>query len=199
MPTTAALELSTAATVEPVTVEEVKDWLRIDSDDEVDTLRSLIKAARQKCETYTRRQFITATYKYYLDDFPSDATDILVLPRPPLQSINSITYVDTAGDTQTWSSDEYSADTKTEPGRVKLGYTYVWPASRNQRHAVTVTYVAGYGDSASFVPESIKTAVKFWVAHWYENRELVQTGTTVTPMPMTVEAILQPERVFEFV
>ena len=59
-------------------------------------------------------------------------------------------------------------------------------------HAITVTYVCGFGDEASDVPEDILAAMKIAIAHYYENRELVAVGagSNIVPLPMSVDWLL---------
>lgn len=132
-----------------------------------------------------------------LDKFPSSVTDALELPWPPLQSITSITYYDTDGDEQTWSADEYAVDITTIKGRVRPAYGETWPATRVMMGAVTITYVAGYGDDRDDVPEPIRRAILWRIASWYENREEIMAVPGIKPdvMPAAFNAILDPYRV----
>jgi len=191
------LVLNTAATSEPLTVAEVKLWLRIDGDDQNDVIQALIRKARIVAETTLRRQLFTATWKLLLDDFPHGC-DFIRLPLPPLASITSVQYVDTAGDTQTWSSDEYSADTDSEPGRLLLGYGEVYPTTRSQRHAVTITYVAGWTTVAA-IPESVKSDMGVLIGRLYYNRELIADGGTPQVMGELTKGLFSTDRVMEFV
>lgn len=55
------------------------------------------------------------------------------------------------------------------------------------------------GDPASpvsHVPESIKFAILLLVAHWYASREPVVIGAPVADLPFTVDALLQPYRIY---
>ena len=93
--------------VEPVTLFETKAQLRVDTDDEDVLLAAMIRAARVRCEQYTRRAFVTQTIRYTLDCLPEFDSDWLTsersiwadveLPRPPFQSLVAVTY---ATDTQ---------------------------------------------------------------------------------------------------
>jgi len=49
---------------------------------EDDLLNALITTARQYCETFQRRAYITQTWECWLDEFPED--DYIALPYPPL-------------------------------------------------------------------------------------------------------------------
>ena len=158
--------------------------------EENDLLQSLIQTAREWCEAYQNRAFITQTVKLTLDEFPK----VFVIPSPPLQSVSSITYIDTEGSTQTWSSDSYSVDTWSEPGSIVPAYSESYPAIRGDINSVAVIYVAGYGDAASSVPERVKSAIKLLGGHLYENREAV-TEVSSSELPMAVKPLLSIDRV----
>ena len=185
-----SIALVTAPTAEPVTRQEVKDHLRIDSDLEDTHLDLLIKAARQHCENAIHRAFVTQTWRLKLDHVPCGTT--ITFPNPPLLTVSSFAYVDTSGSSTTWSSTNYTVAADADPGRLMLAYNASWPAVRTQPEAITITYTAGYG-AASAVPQTLKHAVKMLVAHWYENREPVLTGSIVADMPMSVDALLAGE------
>ena len=61
--------LVTDAATEPLTLAEVKTFLRIDTTDYDAILTPLIKTARQLCEKITGRDMINKTWKTYLDNF----------------------------------------------------------------------------------------------------------------------------------
>ena len=67
-----ALKLTTAPTVEPVTLAEAKTHLREDLVDAVNDalINNLISAARVHAENVCRRAFITQKWDLYLDTFP---------------------------------------------------------------------------------------------------------------------------------
>jgi len=134
-----------------------------------------IKAAREYGETFTHRAFITQTWDLKLDAFPCDVIEI---PQAPLLTAASspastdpvITYVDTAGATQTWSAALYTVDAPSGPkarlGRITPIYGGVFPATRDVVNAVTVRFYAGYG-AAGAVPSLVKTCLKEHVrASW---------------------------------
>ena len=88
----------TAPTVEPVTSSEARIHLRL-SPSEYDNpgaynentyVTSLIKAGREYAEGFTNRVFITQTWDMWLNDWPN--SDFIEIPKPPLQSVTSITY-----------------------------------------------------------------------------------------------------------
>ncbi len=131
---------------EPVLLGELMAYLDLDDDSEKVMLQGLVSAARIQAELITRRQLVTATYDVSFEDFPFNAmrgrglpdAGILRLPKPPLQSVTSIKYIDSAGVQQTLSSALYQVDIASEPGRVLPVYGQYWPVTRRQMNAVTV-------------------------------------------------------------
>ena len=79
---------------------------------------------------------------------------------------------------------------------LKDGYT--WPDLEDDRPgAVEITYVAGYGDNASDVPEDLRTALRFILADWYENRgDQMQKRNEALPIPKQAHSLAWQYRVF---
>lgn len=188
-----ALVLVTPPAEEPVSLDEAKAHLRVDHDTDDDLITALIAAARQFAETFTRRAFVTQTWRLELDAFPAE----IRLPRSPIQAVTSVQYVDEAGSTQTLGSSLYVLDKATEPARLIPAYDQSWPAARNFTAALKVTYTAGYGDAAA-VPQAIKQALLLLIGHWYERREAVSVAAPPAEMPMAVDALLWQHRLYEF-
>ena len=161
------LLLNTAPTVEPVSTADMRTHLRITQTSDNDYLDSLVKAAREACEEYQFRRLINSTWDLKLDFFPYE----ICVPYPPLSSVTSITYTDTAGDSQTLASTLYTVDTTMEPGRIVPAYGQSWPSTRAHINVVTVRYVAGYGSAATSLPASTIHGIKKLAAFWYERRD----------------------------
>lgn len=190
-------KLKTAPTVEPVTLSEAKLHLKIDSDTTDDALiTALITAAREMAENYTGRAFVNQTWEATFEQFTADEN--ITLRPAPLSSITSITYVDGNGDTQTLSTSVYGADLYKTPGEAYLKYGQSWPTAREIENSITVTYVSGYGSSASSVPGAVKSAILLIIGHLYEHRENVTVGVTANDMPQGAYFLLDPYRVIEF-
>ncbi len=194
-----ALAVDTAATGYPVTLEEAKRHLRVDYAEEDALITTLIGAATEQVEMFTRRQYMKATWTLKLDDWWDRDDDVLELPRPPLLSVSSIKYDDGDGVEQTWAATNYDVYTTASGspfGGVALGYGDSFPSLYSHEQVVTVTFVAGYSSSATLatqraaVPDRAKAAVLLLLGHWYENREATVTGTIITQIPQGVRALL---------
>lgn len=184
--------------VEPITLTEAKAHLRYDLSDEDDLVEALIVSARQWCEEYTRRKFITQTVSHTLDTFPCGVWE---LQGGNVQSISSITYIDAAGDPQIMPASDYISELTQLPARVEPAPGEAWPATQRRIGAATITYVVGYEpelgsptDYAAAVPRPIRHAMLMLLAHMFENREAVAYGNP-SEMPLAVEPLLQPYRV----
>lgn len=192
------LTLATAAEIHPVSLAEAKAHLRVDIDDDDDLIGQLIEAAVDAAQIFTRRQFIEAEFIWTADRFPSGSKAI-ELPRPPLISVESITYIDDDGEDVEMDVADYVVDeTDLTGGRVTPAYEATWPLARNTPASVRVAFTAGYGDEASSVPAGIRAAIKLIIGHLYENREAVIVGTIATEVPMAAQSLLMAHRAYEF-
>lgn len=174
-----SLVVTSAPAAEPVTVAEAKAHCRVDHDDEDDLFSRWITAARQWCEAWTARRFVTQTLRMRLDGFPPDG--VIRLKTGPVQSVSSVTYYDSAGTSQTLSSTYYVADTDADPARIWLASGSTWPVTYDRPGAVSVTYVAGYGAAAA-VPAQVKQAILLIVEGWNDERGPDATVPTAQAM-----------------
>lgn len=133
--------ITTAPTALPVALAAVKDYLRITTSDEDTTLTALIHTATAHVESAAGVQLVDATRAHKMDNWPG--SKVAALPYPPLLSVSSISYLDDDGESQTLSTDEYTVDATSYPGRFYLSYNGQWPTLYGVRHAVTVNYLCG--------------------------------------------------------
>src|SRR5690606_26519144 len=104
----------------------------------------------------------TQTLELVLDAFPRTVINV---PLPPLQTVDSIAYIDPDGQTQTLDPQTYDVDAV--GGRVAPAYGEAFPATRAVQNAVTVRFTAGY----TSVPEPIRAAMLLIIGDLYANRE----------------------------
>lgn len=205
-----SLQLITAPVKEPLDISlDVRSHLRLEeiADSQDRLLGSMVVAARHACENFTGRQLLDATWELWMDDWWEAGIfqgGVLLIPKPPLRSIVSIKYVDTAGAVQTWNSALYSAEVQDvaavapmcQRGRVYPNYGEIWPDIRCQPGAVKVRFTAGYGAASVSVPAGLKQGMLLEVGEMYERRELAVVGSSVTPATMSAEALWWPYRAF---
>lgn len=213
-------------TVEPVTLADAKLHLRVDVTDDDTLITSLIVAARQWCEEMTGRSFVTQTWAAKLPGFPGmtgiagvpiygvDPAWLPVraisgvaafrfairLPRGPVASVTSLTYLDGTGTQQTLDPATYIVAADEWGATVTPTWGTSWPQALVHPESVVVTYRAGYGSTADTVPSPIVAAIKLLIGTWYEQREAVSLSRfTPSEVPFTVDALLSPYRVLEAV
>lgn len=184
----------TAPTAEPVSVAEAMVHLRLDMPaagphPEQALIETLIGAARDLVERSTGRALVTQTLEARWDAWEAE----LLIPRAPIQSVTSITYVDDAGTTQTLAEAGYRIDTAGLVPRVTPAYGLAWPSARAVTGAIAVRFVAGYGAAAA-VPAALRAAILLLVSHLYENRNAA-TDRAMTELPLGVGALIAPHRV----
>jgi uncharacterized phiE125 gp8 family phage protein len=193
-----ALRRTVAPTLEPVTLQEVKDHLRgVSIADEDALLQSHIVTARETMEGLLCKALMQQTLELNLSRFPGWA---LPLPRTGnldltdlLTSVTSVQYIDMNGNTQIRPTSQYIVDAHHQPIARLLPFgidpltgnqdvpTY-WTPTRYVPNAVTVTYVAGVA-SIGAVPQMIRQALLMVVGTLYENREAEAT-TVLTRLPI---------------
>lgn len=187
--------LITAPPEEPISLREAQKHLRVNPGDDDDLIVSEITAAREYCEAFQGRAYVTQAWELYLNDWPD--LDAIAIPLPPLQSVESVSYKDVDGNVTTLAVDtDYIVDPKAQPGRVVLAYGKSWPtATLYPVNPITVQFTAGYG-APSAVPQKMRQAMLLLIGHLYENREPVLIGSISKEMEFTLSALLWQDRVF---
>ncbi len=209
-----ALKIKTPPLIEPVTLAEVKSLLRIDDGDDDTLISSMITAIRQRAEEWTRRSFLTQTWTLWLDEFsfrPGNTLNklngrVIIIPRPPMQSVVHIKTYDSDNSTATFDASDYFVDTAPSPGRVALNDNSSWPTSLRKFSAVEVEFIAGYGSTASDVPEGIKQGMLQWIKLLFANKSKLYESDESTlgllemnqiPIPPLVMMLWEPYRLVQ--
>jgi len=188
---------------DPVTLEELKanSNITITADDEF--LATLIQAATDYTEQLTGRILVPRTVDFKCDSFPVWDEHPIVLPYPPLISITSVKYYDSADTLQTWGASNYEIDAAPVYG----GLLYpvkgeTWPATREFRDSVQIEYIAGYDplsttNNADRVPRPLRQAITMLASHLYENREATTVGNSfvIQEAPLAYLALIANYRV----
>jgi len=189
-------KVTTGPASEPISTAEAKLHLRVDTSADDTLIAALIVAAREAVEQHTNTKLFTQTVQQVFDCFPyasrTNPRMELQIVYGPIQSITSVEYVDEDGNTQTWDSANYRTDLISTPARIEPAYGVAWPSTRDVVNAITVTYVAGYSDTAN-IPQAMKQAMLLTIGHWYENRT-----DTVRKLPTQAEWLLNPYRIILF-
>jgi uncharacterized phiE125 gp8 family phage protein len=182
--------LVTAPAGEPLALDDVRAFLRADTNADDELIASLIAAARAHVETQTRRALMTQAWRITLDGWPADGR-IPVRPGP-LRELTAARVYDVNGNATTLDLQHFVPDL----GASEL-VVAPWAVMQPTRLAagIALDVTVGYGDTGAEVPEPLRQAMRLLVAHWYENRGLVVTGSmSRAALPATAAALLAPYR-----
>ena len=169
----------TSASVGALLLPDFRSHVRVDlSCEDADLARYLNTAARA-FEEDTRRLLITTTVKEHFDVWPWDILSVVHLHRAPVQSITSVTYYDTDGNQQTWSSSDYNTDIINEPARIIVADNPTLSSPNLQTdlpNSATIEYVAGFGSDIEDIPPEVVNAIFMKASYLYGcGRELMFT------------------------
>lgn len=178
-----------APTVEPVSLEWARDNLRLTDDIEDLLLAQRIMTAGEMVEEMMGKQLITQTWQRV----SPGASDRIEIAKTPVQSISSISYQDQDDATQTLTVSDFYLYASEDRAYLEPKSTAQWPVFYDREDSLTITFVAGFGDAESDVPETAKQAILLLCSHWFENRQ-VMTDARMMPMPFGVESLVGMRR-----
>lgn len=154
---------------EPVEINEAKNYLRVDIDEDDGYITSLITSARQHIETISNISLIEK--EVVIEVSPSNG---VALPFEPFKEIVS---VKVAGE----NFEHYKTHFNYE-GTCAVEFLQA-PSDTAE-----ITFISGFSET----PKPLWQAILLLVSHWYDNREVVTFGRYVTPIDMTLKSIIAP-------
>lgn len=163
-----SLTLLTPPAVEPVTLAEAKQHLRIEGTSDDALINTLIVAARLLAELWTGRSLITQTWLMRRDEAP--ASNFVRLPKAPLQAVSFIKAYDDADGATVFAASNYFVDTLSAPSRVILRQGAAWPDIGRTASGFEIQFIAGYGPTGSDVPAPIRQGLLMHIARLYAQR-----------------------------
>ena len=127
--------------VEPLTLAEMRLYLRLDDSAEDDLVAALIKAARLLVEGACGRQLIAQTWRLALNRWPPGRA--VLLPLSPLLSVARVRVYDLAGAGTDLAAPLYCADTAADPPRVVVEAAAPEPAGPSRASRSTSSRGSG--------------------------------------------------------
>lgn len=182
-----AWKVTTAPAKEVWTLNEVKNYLKVDTSADDTLITTLLQSAREVAERYLNQALITQTITEKLDRLSSP---VIYLSVSPVIAVSSFQYANSQNTTQTYDAANYVVDTFDKPARLSVAYGKTWPTLYGNINDVTITYTAGYSTEPSGVPMQIRQAVLMMVADGYDNRE-----DYIKKLPTASEYLLDQYRV----
>ena len=163
---------------EPVTLAEVKTFLREDVSDPFNDsqIQFLAQVAREHIEGQTNRRLISQTLRVFADGWP--VVDPFRLPVGPVSAISHIHYYDTEDTHYVYPASNYDFDGNHNPPLILRKYMKLWPSETlRPLNPIHIQFVAGYA-SPMAIPPRLKQAVLMLTATLYRHRETVTVGNT---------------------
>ena len=179
--------------IEPVTLDEIRTDLRLDNQDDL-LLSSLITSARMVVEAHTGARMITQRWDIMFDTWPKQDVSVLRLLHWPVTDVEDI-YILGDGRQQV-DRNLYEVEVTSRIPQIILRKGSRWPALKRDKLGVLVSITAGFGDMITDIPEPLRQAIRFLVAHWYEERDW-QGGTQSLKMPGMVTTLIQPYKLIK--
>ena len=190
-------ELVTAPATPLVSIDEVKEYLRLiphDSDEDT-LLEALVSAAEATLDGYgglLGRAVITQTWKQKLSDFPDG--ERIPIAFGAVQEVTEVAYIDESGVTRTFS--EWHLVNEPIGPSIALRDNSTWPIVDDRPDAVTISWTAGYGDDVDDVPAQFRVAALQLIGHWYLHREPVSVGASAFEVPWSLKQTISAMRAF---
>jgi hypothetical protein len=184
-------QLVTAPVNLPLTLAEVKNHIKLDSDHTEDDawIMGAIRAATQRCEDHTRRCLITQTWSIWFDRFMAGQEEwwdgvrqgsiselisckrYLELRKAPVQSVSYLKTYDDTDTATTAATTVYMVDTVSVPARLALRNGQTWPTTiLRPLNGIEIQTVCGYGANPGDVPQAIRQGMLNDIAHQFEHR-----------------------------
>ncbi len=180
--------LTAPPVVEPVSLADAKDHVRISHTNDDTYITALIAAARRTIESRTSLCMIQQGWSVFFDRWPYN--DSVTIPLDPLIAITDIVLHGEDDTPATLDPAHYFVDKVTWPSRVVLRHGRSTPQPGRVANGIEVKVTAGYGTTAASVPQELKQAVLLTVAAWFANRGEEQGGT----LPVMARGLIQPYR-----
>jgi uncharacterized phiE125 gp8 family phage protein len=179
--------LTTPPAVEVLTLGDAKAHLRLDASDEDDLVLALIRVAREHLERTTGLCLITQGLRLYLDSISEDG--VIPIGRGPVQTVESVTVYDEAGTATLASLAGSVLDGKSRPARLMLVQP---PKPGRAVNGIEVDFSAGFGDTPTDVPDSLKRAMLTHVAQMFACRGVVDAGDQPALIPPGYDRLVAP-------
>lgn len=157
-------ELLFAATALPVSLGEMRDFLKISQNDEDALLASLLRAGGEACENYLGRKLLSQQWQITLNGWHDE---IVTLPLSPILSLDKI---EVWAETQfvTMAAADYLLDRSSYQARILPGEGIIWSEPSRDIDGIRITLTAGFGVGQNDIPHDLRLGIMNWVAGRYD-------------------------------
>lgn len=182
--------LLTGPLVEPVTLADMKGYLRLDGNDEDRLIHSLITAARLMVEAESGRCLIGQAWRLVLDRWPAGGA--IRLPLSPVLALAGARVFDADGAAETVAEGALRLDARADPPLARAAAPL--PAPGRPFSGIEIDLRAGFGEGMADVPAPLRQAVRIIAARWFELRGDGDGDGEVPAIPRAALALIAPFR-----
>ena len=199
----------------PVTLQEVKNHLKMDSPNFDDQLELIRLGAIEEFAAESGLALAPQVQDIFFDRLPGETLhpqqqwpwrdcEYYALPFYPVNSIASFKYTDSGATVTTWSTANYILNSAVKPCRVYRSYGVSWPSFiKYPVNPISIRVQCGYTDNnpstnGPAIPNDIKNAILLMCEHRFRNSSAVEIGVTptfATVVPKSYSAILERYRI----
>lgn len=172
---------------EPLTLAEAKAHLKIDGAEEDGLIGQLITVARNHLEAETGLCLIIRPMRLYLDRWPK--TEIVEIARGPVREIEAVTVYDADGTPDTVSLADHLLDGEARPARFWLRNP---PLPGQAINGIEIDFTAGFGETGTDMPDTLKRAMLMHVALMHAWRGVVPLEHQPAAIPNGYERLIAP-------
>jgi uncharacterized phiE125 gp8 family phage protein len=187
-------EIGFATTItEPVLVETARTYVRsVEADDA--NLSRCISAARAACERFTNRTLAKRSRELRWERIGQ----VLSVSQGPLGSITEFGYVNTAGAEALFHPSDYTLEGQlAHTTTIRFREHFTAPSDIATDRTAPIFLRGVFGPDVTTVgnlPPDVEQAILWTTEHFFDNRNVVITGTIATDLPRGVEHVLAPYR-----
>lgn len=169
---TVTSRLQSAISNEIVTLVDFKEYIKWGSDNSEDnTMMAALTAASKQAELSTRRTLYKATWRTFLECFPSCFSFNI---HPVTTSTIVVKYFDTNNVEQTLSNTEYFIKDNGPDDWAQIYFDGTMPSLYDRYEPIYIEFNAGYEPGE--LPEGIKIGILRFATDYFENRQNEQAG-----------------------
>lgn len=165
--------------VEPLTLDEVKLYLRVETSDDDALVEMLISGARETAELLQRRVLVRKSYDLHIYTAWPFVIDLV----SPVASVDLVQVTAHDGSTRTLTPvTDYTVDIVQQPALLHPQ----WSVSGR---SMLVRFTAGYAPTDPFwrhTGQRIKAGMLMLIAAWYSNRIPFSQGSAQTELPYAI-------------
>ncbi|PYE86910.1 head-tail connector protein [Phyllobacterium leguminum] len=156
-----AMHLITPPAIEPVTVSELRSFLRVSPDEDDVLLTQIIRTAREAVEAQAGLALINQTWRLRLDRWPRSGR--VALYRHPVREIVEVRAYAPGGMAFIIGTGERYLQ-GSRPQRLYLSPR----ADAHWFDGMEIDFLAGFGETAADVPDALKRAILMHIADNYK-------------------------------